>query len=313
MSKKLRIAFMGTPDFAVPALQTLLNSEHDVVCVYSQPPRPKGRGQKLQLSPVHQLAESAEVLVRTPKNFKDKNDVQDFDALNLDIAIVAAYGLILPKEILEAPQYGCVNIHASLLPRWRGAAPIHRAILAGDTQTGITLMKMDEGLDTGDMIAKDTAPITDKTTLPALHDELAAMGGEMLLSFIQSLADTETIEAEKQPDEGVTYASMLSKEEGHIDWSDSAEDIERRIRAFNPWPGTWCLKADQSRLKIIEASIAKESYNNAGAGTILENGRITCGNSGVLELIKIQPANKKAMDIQSALNGGYIKSGDVLS
>ncbi|HPF78252.1 MAG TPA: methionyl-tRNA formyltransferase, partial [Alphaproteobacteria bacterium] len=181
MTKLLRIAFMGTPDFSVAALQALINSDHDVVCVYSQPPRPKGRGKKVQPSPVHQCAEAAGIEVRTPINFKDPKDIEDFKSLNLDVAVVAAYGLILPKSILDAPKYGCINIHASLLPRWRGAAPIQRAIWAGDTETGITLMQMDVGLDTGDMIAVEKLPITGQTICADLHDGLAVMGAKMIV------------------------------------------------------------------------------------------------------------------------------------
>jgi len=310
MARPYRIAFMGTPDFAVTALQQLLNENFNVVCVYSQPPRPKGRGKKVQASAVHQLAESAEIEVRTPLNFKNKQDTKDFQNLDLDFAIVAAYGLILPREILNAPKFGCINIHASILPRWRGAAPIHRAILAGDNETGVTIMKMDVGLDTGDMIAVERTPITGATVLPDLHDQLAQMGGDMIVNFLNNFNPNAGIIAEKQPEDGVTYAKMLTKEEGRIDWTQPAEIIQRQIRALNPWPGTWTMNADQKRVKILEASVSKESADEA-VGTILKDGAIQCGDKTILTLTKIQPENKKPMDIDVALNGGHLVSGNV--
>lgn len=193
MSKSLRIVFMGTPDFSVPALKTLIASRHKVICVYSQPPRPKGRGQHVQESPVHAAAAAAGIEVRTPVNFKNDKDVAEFMALEADIAVVAAYGLILPKSILDAPVHGCLNIHASLLPRWRGAAPIHRAIMAGDTETGITIMQMDVGLDTGPMIKKKSVPIRKTTTTQSLHDMLSALGASMIVDVVNELADKSSL------------------------------------------------------------------------------------------------------------------------
>ncbi|MEM8833550.1 MAG: methionyl-tRNA formyltransferase [Pseudomonadota bacterium] len=307
----LRLVFMGTPDFAVPALQTLLNSDHKVLAVYTQPPRPKGRGKKLQASPVHELAESADIEVRTPENFKNHKTVHEFEKLEADLAIVAAYGLILPREILNAPKYGCVNIHASLLPRWRGAAPIHRAILAGDTKTGITLMQMDEGLDTGNIISMEKTIIGPKTRLDTLHDSLAEMGGSMLSTLLETLQETDTIESTPQPDDGVTYAHMLKKEEGRIDWHESADSIERKIRAFYPWPGTWNLVNDK-RLKIIKAENSEQKIES-DPGIITEEGIVNCGDGHALQLLEVQPENKKIMDIQAAMNGGYLKKGDMLT
>jgi len=308
--RPLRIAFMGTPDFAVTALQQLLNKNFNIICVYSQPPRPKGRGKKVQASPVQQLAESAEIEMRHPISFKNKNDIKDFQNLNLDLAIVAAYGLILPKDILKAPKYGCINIHASVLPRWRGAAPIHRAILAGDSETGVTLMKMDEGLDTGNMISVQRTAITGNTTLPELHDQLAQMGGDMIVEYLNSFDIEQGIVAEKQPENGVTYAKMLTKEEGRIDWKQSAEDIERQIRALNPWPGTWTIDQNEKRIKVLAAQVNQKNSNEE-LGEILSDGVIQCGQNSVLQLIKIQPENKKPMDINVALNGGHINQGDI--
>ncbi len=308
-NQRYRIAFMGTPDFAVTALQQLLNENFNIVCVYTQPPRPKGRGNKVQASPIHQLAQSAEIEVRAPINFKNKQDIKDFQNLDLDFAIVAAYGLILPREILNAPKYGCINIHGSILPRWRGAAPIQRAILAGDHQTGITIMKMDEGLDTGDMIAVNITPITTNTTLPDLHDQLAQMGGDMILEFLHNFNPKTGIIAQPQPKDGITYAHMLKKEEGRVNWSDSADDIALQIRGLNPWPGTWTLDHQNCRFKILEVRITQE-ISDKEEGTILPSGKIQCGENSVLQLQKIQPENKKPMDILSALNGGYLVEGE---
>lgn len=312
MSNALRIAFMGTPDFSTAALQALIDSPHDVVCVYTQPPRPKGRGQQVQKSPVHQLAEAHKIDVHTPINFKQDEDVKAFQDLNLDLAVVAAYGLILPKSILNAPEYGCINIHASLLPRWRGAAPIHRAIWAGDDETGITLMQMDEGLDTGDMIAMDKVAITQGTTLSALHDQLAQMGADMIVPCLDELAEKGSLSKTPQGEEGVTCAHMLKKDDGRIDWSQNVEEIDRQIRALNPWPGTWTINQDGKRFKILEANIVQGQAEQS-AGTVLDDGKIVCGNNTVLQLTKIQPENKKPMDIKTALNGSHIKTGDVFS
>lgn len=311
-SNSLRIAFMGTPDFAVPALQNLIdNPSYDVVCVYTQPPRPKGRGQQVQLSPVHECAQEYGIKVRTPRNFKHQTDIENFKALNLDVAIVAAYGLILPSKILEAPKYGCLNIHASILPRWRGAAPIQRAILAGDIQTGVTIMQMDEGLDTGPMISVRKVSIRAQTTAESLHDELSAIGSAMIEDVLDELAEKGGLDLSVQPEEGVTYAHMLKKEEGRIEWKCSAEEIDRRIRALNPWPGTWCLAAGGKRLKILEVSLTDQK-SDQDFGSILEGGFVVCGKKTTLQLLRVQPENKKSMDIPAAINGGYLKVGEAL-
>lgn len=307
----LRIAFMGTPDFSVSALKALVESNHDVVCVYSQPPRPKGRGKKVQTSPVHEYALSQNIEVRTPLNFKNADDVKAFDDLNLDVAVVAAYGLILPKSILDAPQYGCINIHASILPRWRGAAPIHRAIWAGDSETGVTLMQMDEGLDTGDMISIERVPITNQSTLPQLHDELSALGARMIAPCIDALAQNEALDKTVQPDDGMTYAHMLKKEHGHIDWSQTATEIDRQVRALNPWPGTWSV-LNEKRVKILEVKVLSDDVSNASVGEILDSGKVSCGDKTVLQIVTLQPENKKPMDVKVALNGDHLKIGDAL-
>lgn len=312
MSNLLRIAFMGTPEFSVNALQALIDSNHEVACVYTQPPRPKGRGQQVQKSAVHILADDHNIEVRAPVNFKNFQDVEDYKNLNLDVAVVAAYGLILPKEILEAPKYGCINIHASMLPRWRGAAPIHRAIWSGDQETGITLMQMDEGLDTGDMIAVEKTSITSQTTLSTLHDELSMISAKMIVSCLDQLAETGSLQKAPQPEEGRTYAHMLKKEDGRIDWSQSAEEIDRQVRGLNPWPGTWTLNQDEKRIKILSVELSDIKFKEE-SGTILDDGLVACGDHTTLKLLKIQPENKKPMDIKTAWNGSHIQKGDVLS
>lgn len=312
MTKSLRIVFMGTPDFSVPALKALTASDHKVVCVYSQPPRPKGRGQIVQESPVHEAAKAAGIEVRTPLNFKNDRDVAEFMALEADIAIVAAYGLILPKAILDAPVHGCLNIHASLLPRWRGAAPIHRAILAGDTETGITIMQMDVGLDTGPMIRKKSVPIRKTTTTQSLHDMLSALGASMIVDVVDELAQKGGLLSEPQPEEGMTYAKMLKKEEGRVDWGMRAEEIDRHIRAMGNWPGTWAEDSKGRRLKILEAEILPETHANE-SGSVLDNSIVVCGYGTTLRLLSVQPENKKPMGGADAMRGGYLLAGSRLS
>ncbi len=307
MTSSLRIAFMGTPDFSVPALKSIISAGHNVVAVYSQPPRPKGRGQQVQESPVHQAAMAAGIEVHTPLNFKKDEDIAAFMALELDVAIVAAYGLILPKIILDAPRFGCINIHASLLPRWRGAAPIQRSILEGDSETGITIMQMEEGLDTGPMISKKSVAIRDTTTATSLHDALSALGAGMIGEVLSDLAEKQKIVSTPQPETGFTYAKMLKKEEGRIDWSKPAAFIDRQIRALNPWPGTWA-ELDGRRLKIIEAVPASMDAGNQ-AGLVTNDGVVACGENSALELKIVQPENKKPMGIADAMRGGYVQAG----
>lgn len=302
---------MGTPDFSVPALKALIASKHKVVCVYSQPPRPKGRGQHVQESPVHEAAHAAGIEVRTPINFKNDKDIAEFMALEADVAVVAAYGLILPKTILDAPVYGCLNIHASLLPRWRGAAPIHRAILAGDRETGITIMQMDVGLDTGAMIKKKSVPIRKTTTTQSLHDMLAAMGSSMIVDVVNELAEKGELKGEAQCEEGMTYAKMLKKDEGRVDWSQTAEQIDRQIRAMGNWPGTWTEDAKGRRLKILEATILPETHAN-DSGMVFEDAIIVCGEGTTIRLDKVQPENKKPMSGDDAARGGYLPQGSRL-
>lgn len=305
-----RIIFMGTPDFAVPALQSLIDSPHHVIAVYSQPPRPKGRGQKTQPSPVHILAEQHNIPVYTPPNFKSEESRENFKSLGADIAVVAAYGLILPEAILTAPPLGCLNIHGSILPRWRGASPIQHAIWKGDNYSGNTIMQMEKGLDTGPMLYKQITPILPTTTAAQLHDTLSIMGASQILHVLENL---HNITPEKQDDTASTYAPMLKREDGKINWHDTAQNIDRQIRALNPWPGTFCFNNDK-RIKILSATLTNDApINHATAGQILDkSGLIACG-TGTLRITRLQPEGGKAMDFASALNGQYITLSDTLT
>jgi methionyl-tRNA formyltransferase len=308
MNKPLRIVFMGTPDFSVPALKSLIASHHQVVAAYTQPPRPKGRGQQVQESPVHEAAKAAGIPVRHPANFKKDEDIAAFMALEPDVAVVAAYGLILPKSILEAPVHGCLNIHASLLPRWRGAAPIQRAILEGDDETGITVMQMDEGLDTGAMISKKAVPIRASTTAQSLHDILSALGSSMITEAMDRLSMQGYLDATPQPALGSTYAKMLKKEEGRIAWGKDAAFIHRQIRALNPWPGTWA-ELEGKRFKVLEA-VPMPFHAEEPPGTIRDaDGVVVCGGGSTIKLEVIQPENKKPMAITDAFRGNYLAVG----
>ncbi|MCB9990116.1 MAG: methionyl-tRNA formyltransferase [Rhodospirillales bacterium] len=309
----LRIVFMGTPDFAVPALQALLGSKHEVIAVYSQPPRPKGRGHQVQLSPVHQRAQDQDIPVYNPLSLKKDIQAQaGFAALDADVAVVAAYGLILPQAVLEAPRFGCLNIHASLLPRWRGASPIQHAIWKGDAESGVTIMQMEQGLDTGPMISKKAVPIRPQTSAQSLHDELSALGAAMCVDVIDRLAAEGGIEAEAQDDTLSTYAPLLKKEDGRVDWTNTAQQIDCQIRALNPWPGVWAQTDNGRRIKILEAVPVDETFT-APPGTITDHrGHVSCGGDTGLLLQKVQPENSKPMDAVSAINGGHLKIDHVL-
>jgi len=300
----VRIVFAGTPDFAATALKALLQAGHDIVGVYCQPDRPAGRGRKLVPGPVKQVALDADIPVFQPLSLKPEEAQQELASLKPDVMIVAAYGLILPKAVLDIPAHGCLNIHASLLPRWRGAAPIHRAIAAGDTETGITIMQMDEGLDTGAMLLKVITPIHSEDTGGSLHDRLADMGGEAIVEALAKLANGELTD-EPQNDNEACYAHKLSKEEGHIDWHTSATDIERLVRAFNPWPGTFTDLGDQ-RIRIHMAQALTETSDKA-PGTVLHRERdgidIACG-AGTLRVTRVQLPGTRAQSVNDLINGG---------
>lgn len=291
----MRIVFMGTPDFSVPVLQALVDAGHDIACVYCQPPRPAGRGKKDRPTPVHAHAETLGLPVRHPTSLKTAEAQAAFAALNADVAVVVAYGLILPQAILDAPAKGCLNIHASLLPRWRGAAPIHRAIMAGDTQTGVCIMQMDAGLDTGDVLARKSTPIAAEETTAVLHDRLSLLGASEITS---ALAQLGTLTPVPQAAEGVTYAHKIDKAEARIDWSQPAEIIDRKIRGLSPFPGAWCQSGDE-RLKLLASRLAE---GQGPAGTVLDGLTIACG-SGAVEVLKAQRHGKRAMETAELLLG----------
>lgn len=304
--QKLRIAFMGTPPFAAQALAALIAADHDVVCVYSQPPRPAGRGKALRKSAVHELAEQHGIEVRTPRSLKGVEEQEAFRALNLDVAVVAAYGLILPQAILDAPKYGCLNIHASLLPRWRGAAPIERAILAGDEETGICIMQMEAGLDTGPVLLRDRTVITSQDTAGSLHDRLADMGASLI---VQALADLPNLEPQPQDEARVTYAAKIDKAEAKLDFTKPAQDVLRQIAAFNPRPGAF-IELNGERMKILGA----ERIDQQGrAGQILdEDFTIACTDAAIRPTL-VQRAGKAAMERDALLRGFQVPKGTILS
>ncbi|WP_432224709.1 methionyl-tRNA formyltransferase [Enterobacter wuhouensis] len=302
MSKTLRIIFAGTPDFAARHLDALLSSGHQVVGVFTQPDRPAGRGKKLMPSPVKVLAEAHGIAVFQPSSLRPQENQQLVADLNADVMVVVAYGLILPKAVLDMPRLGCVNVHGSLLPRWRGAAPIQRSLWAGDVETGVTIMKMDVGLDTGDMLYKLSCPITADDTSATLYDKLADLGPQGLIETLQQLADN-TAKPEVQDEAQVTYAEKLSKEEAQIDWSLPAAQLERNIRAFNPWPMSWMM-IDEQPVKVWKASVI-DCPVTAEPGTIIEankQGIQVATSEGILNLESLQPAGKKAMSAQDLLN-----------
>jgi methionyl-tRNA formyltransferase len=295
----LRLAFFGSPDFAVPALRALAAAGHDIVAVYTQPPRPAHRGQALTRSAVHAAADALGLPVRTPARLKANGDEHAFFAgLSLDAAVVAAYGLILPPVMLDAPRRGCINIHASLLPRWRGAAPIHRAIEAGDTQSGITIMRMAVGLDTGPMLSSAAVPIGPHTTTPALHDELARLGAALILKTLE-----QNPPAVPQPDDGVTYASKLTRTDGALDFSRDAAALDRQVRAMVPWPGCTALFRGE-RLKILAAEPAESEGGGGGEpGAILDDSFTVATGRGALRLTLVQRAGRPAIPGADFLRG----------
>ena len=298
----MRIVFMGSPDFAVPALNALVEAGHDIAAVYCQPPRPAGRGKADRKTAVHQRAEALSLEVRTPRTLRDAEEQARFAALDTDLAVVAAYGLILPKPILDAPKAGCVNIHASLLPRWRGAAPIHRAILAGDDVTGVTIMQMDVGLDTGPMLLKRDTQV-DRKNAGQLTEELANLGASALLEWLNHPAPPEA-----QPEDGATYAAKVDKAEARIDWRKSATEIERQVRAFAPFPGAW-FEVSGERVKLLEADLAQGVGN---PGEVLDDHLTIACDEGSIRPLRIQRAGRGAMTPDELLRGFGIPKGTIL-
>ncbi len=309
----LRIVFMGTPDFAVATLAALADAGHEIVAVYSQPPRPAGRrGLDLTKSPVHQAAEARGIPVRTPLNFKAEEDRQAFAALEADVAVVVAYGLLLPEAVLNAPRLGCYNGHASLLPRWRGAAPIQRAIMAGDTETGVMVMKMDKGLDTGPVGAAVRVAIGPNTTAGELHDALMQAGARLMVEAIGKL-EADDLPLTEQAGQGVLYAAKIDKAESHIDFSRPSSEVHNHIRGLSPFPGAWfelSAGGKAERVKVLETELA---HGEGPAGTAIDDqGRIACG-SGAVRLLRLQKAGGRALAIDDFLRGAPLPKGTRLS
>jgi methionyl-tRNA formyltransferase len=290
----MKIIFMGTPEFSVPILQALAKA-HDIVCVYCQPPRPAGRGKALRPTPVQQAAEALRLPVRHPSSLRSAEEQAAFASLNADIAVVVAYGLILPQPVLDAPRFGCVNIHASLLPRWRGAAPIHRAILAGDAETGVCLMQMDAGLDTGPVLLRAATTIGAEDTTADLHDSLSQMGADLVVSALPRLPLLVPV---PQPEEGVTYASKIDKSEARIDWHAPAPVIDRQIRGLSPFPGAWCESAGE-RVKFLRSRLAQ---GHGLPGQVLHGLTVACG-SGAVEITLAQREGKRPATTGEFLRG----------
>lgn len=303
----LRVVFMGTPEFAVPSLSEILANGHEVAAVYTQPPRPSGRGQKLTKSPVHQFAEIMGIPVRTPEKFRRTAVIDGLEALNADVACVVAYGQILTQRALDAPRYGCLNLHGSLLPRWRGAAPVQRAIMAGDAQTGVQIMQMAKGLDTGDILLSETVDIQNTDTAETLSDRLSRVGAEM---WARALGGVEREALRPTPQTGEpTYAHKIDKAEARINWSLPAKKLDYHIRGLSPFPGAWC-DINGARVKI---HLTKPVDMQGDAGTILsEDGIIACA-SGALQLLTVQPAGKAKMSVEDYLMGHPMRVGDTLA
>jgi len=299
----MRIIFMGSPQFAVPALDALVEAGHEIAAVYCQPPRPAGRGKADRKTAVHERAEQLSLEVRTPRTLRNAEEQAKFAALDADLAVVAAYGLILPKPILGAPKMGCVNIHASLLPRWRGAAPIQRAILAGDSVSGVTIMQMDEGLDTGPMLLKKELPL-DRKNAGQVTDEMSKLGAAALLEWLQGPTSPQP-----QPDEGETYAAKVDKAEARIDWARSAEEIERQVRAFAPFPGAW-FEANGERIKLLGARAGSNASGKPGE--VLDDCLNIAAGEGYVRPLRVQRAGRSAMTVDELLRGFAIPKGTIL-
>ena len=302
----LRLAFMGSPEFALPSLRALEAAGHEIAAVYAQPPRPAGRGHKERPCPVQAYAERRGWALRTPKTLKDGSEQQAFAALGLDAAVVVAYGLILPAAVLAAPRLGCVNLHASLLPRWRGAAPIQRAILAGDAQTGVTIMAVDEGLDTGPILLREAVPIAATATAADLHDRLAEVGARLMVAALDGLA-AGRLEARPQPEDGVTYAAKLKRGEGRLDWRRPAAELERAVRAFTPRPGAF-FEAGGERVKVLAAEVVAGAPG-AEPGTVIDARLTVACAKDALRLIRVQRAGKAALDAETLLRGFPVAAG----
>lgn len=299
----MRIVFMGSPEFSVPVLDALIEAGHEIACVYCQPPRPAGRGKKERLTPVHARADALDLAVRHPKSLRSDAAKAEFAALKADVAVVVAYGLILPQEVLDAPMHGCLNIHASLLPRWRGAAPIHRALLAGDSETGVCIMQMEAGLDTGPVLLREATPIALDETTASLHDRLSQMGALLIATALEQMGD---LPLEPQSSKGVTYAEKISKGEAQIDWARPAQEIDQQIRGLSPFPGAWTLYRGE-RVKFLDSEIG---WGAGVPGEILDDVLTVACGAGAVRILRAQRAGKGAMTAGDVLRGWDLKPGD---
>ncbi len=304
----MKIVFMGTPDFSVPVLEALAEAGHEIVAVYCQPPRPAGRGKKDRPSPVQARAQQLGLNIRHPVSLKTQQAQAEFADLQADLAVVVAYGLILPQAILDAPLHGCLNIHASLLPRWRGAAPIHRAIMAGDAQTGVCIMQMEAGLDTGPVLLRQATDIGPQETTAQLHDRLAVMGAGLI---VQALGDLHNLSPVPQPKQGVTYAAKIDKAEARIDWTAPARTVDRQIRGLSPFPGAWT-ELDGTRIKLLASCVSDVAVGAAQPGQVLDGAlNIACGD-GAVRLLRLQRAGRGAQDATEFLRGQPLAVGTQL-
>ena len=301
----MRIIFMGTPDFSVPVLEALVGAGHEIAAVYCQPPRRAGRGKKETPTPVHARAAELGLEVRHPVRLKGAEEQAEFAALQADVAVVVAYGLILPQAVLDAPRLGCLNIHASLLPRWRGAAPIHRAIMAGDAETGVCIMQMEAGLDTGPVLLRKAVEIGTEETTAELHDRLSALGAG---AIVEALDRIDSLTPEVQPEEGVTYASKIDKAEAAVDWSRPAEEVSRQIRGLAPFPGAWTMR-EEDRIKLLGARVVE---GTGTPGEALDDAFVIACGSGAVQVTRAQRAGRGAQDADSFLRGMAIPRGTVL-
>ncbi|WP_136636289.1 methionyl-tRNA formyltransferase [Pseudooceanicola onchidii] len=298
----MRVIFMGTPEFSVPVLEALVDAGHEIACVYCQPPRPAGRGKKDRPTPVHARAVEMGLDVRHPVSLKGAEAQAEFAALQAEVAVVVAYGLILPQAVLDAPARGCLNIHASLLPRWRGAAPIHRAIMAGDAETGVCIMQMEAGLDTGPVLLREALSIGAEETTDQLHDRLSVLGSRLI---VEALARLDELEAEVQPEDGVTYASKIDKAEARVDWTRPADEVDRLIRGLSPFPGAWC-EVEGQRVKLLGSRLGA---GQGAPGEVLDDAlTVACGD-GAVQLLRLQRAGKGAQSAADFLRGNPIPAG----
>jgi methionyl-tRNA formyltransferase len=305
----LKIIFMGTPDFSIKPLKVLLGSIHKIIAIYSQPPKKSGRGMKENKTPVHTFGDDKKIPVYTPQNFKNDSDIAFVKDLNPDIIIVSAYGLILPKKILDIPKFGCLNIHASILPRWRGAAPIQRSIMSGDKETGITFMLMNEGLDTGMIIKRFPIKIDQYMNAKILHDELSLLASNNLIDTLSKYVNAE-IQPFNQEEEGITYAEKIQKVECRISWEKSAHEILLLIRGLSPYPGAWFLSKKNKRVKVLDARIS-HIENDFKPGEVISEQVIACGNNAI-EILLVKPEGKKVMDVEAYLRGNSMSVGEIL-